>query len=133
MNELAKGIKVKVVGEPFNDGPDAIDFKGQTGIVKNVLKEGWMSGCVVVKFDDSNLGEEAFFCDDVESICSWLLLQIIYNDVMNETTKITLELDAAVVELIEKLTECSIKQLLQAELSPQNVEAFVERMGYNNY
>jgi hypothetical protein len=62
-----------------------------------------------------------------------LLLQIIYNDVMNETTKITLELDAAVVELIEKLTECSIKQLLQAELSPQNVEAFVERMGYNNY
>lgn len=70
MNELTKGIKVKVVGKPFNDGPDAIDFKGQTGIVKKVVREGWMSGCVVVKFDDSNLGEEAFFCDDVERICS---------------------------------------------------------------
>lgn len=52
---------------------------------------------------------------------------------MNETTKITLELSVASVELIEKLTECSIKQLLQTELSQQNVEAFVERMSYNNY
>ena len=52
---------------------------------------------------------------------------------MKETTKITLELDAAVVEMIEKLAECNIKQLLETELSKRNVEAFVERMGYDNH
>ena len=44
-----------------------------------------------------------------------------------------LELDATVVEKIERLTECDIKQLLQAELSKRNVDAFIERMGYNNF
>lgn len=59
--------------------------------------------------------------------------EIPYNIGVKETTKITLELDVAVVEMIEKLAECNIKQLLETELSKRNVEAFVERMGYDNY
>lgn len=49
------------------------------------------------------------------------------------TTKITLELPTSSVEKIEALVETNIKLLLETELSKQNVDVFIERMGYNNF
>jgi hypothetical protein len=50
-----------------------------------------------------------------------------------ETIKITLELPASSIQKIEQAADCSIKCLLQTEMSEQNVDAFVERMGWDNW
>ena len=51
---------------------------------------------------------------------------------MNKKIKIELELDAAAVKKIEKLNEVSLKQLLESEIN-ENVDVFIEMMGYDNY
>lgn len=45
--------------------------------------------------------------------------------------RVELELDAAAVQKIENLAEQDIKSLLEAEIN--NVEAFIDIMGYNNW
>ena len=62
--KLAKGNKVKIIGQPFNDGAD-IEYTGQVGTIKHVIKSGWMENCVVVKFDDEAFSDEAFDSSDV--------------------------------------------------------------------
>jgi hypothetical protein len=52
--------------------------------------------------------------------------------VMKEIIKITLELNAGAVQRIEDLTDCNIKQLLEMEIN-KTTDAFIERMGYDNY
>lgn len=49
-----------------------------------------------------------------------------------KTTTITLELNISAVEQIEQLTQQDIKMLLEREIN-KCTEAFVERMGYDNY
>ncbi len=52
--------------------------------------------------------------------------------VMKEIVKITLELNAEAVQKIEDLTDCNIKLLLETEIN-KTTDAFIERMGYDNY
>jgi hypothetical protein len=68
-----------------------------------------------------------FVCDLVDDIN-----KIDYNFIM-QTTKIILEIPTSSVEKIEALVETNIKLLLETELSKQNVDVFIERMGYNNF
>ena len=65
-----------------------------------------------------------FLVDDINKID--------YTFIMN-TTKIILEIPTSSVEKIEALVETNIKLLLETELSKQNVDVFIERMGYNNF
>ncbi len=58
--------------------------------------------------------------------------KIDYNFIM-QTTKIILEIPTSSVEKIEALVETNIKLLLETELSKQNVDVFIERMGYDNF
>ena len=46
--------------------------------------------------------------------------------------KIELEVEASVVDKIKELTGESLKLLLEQELN-KNAEAFIERMGYDNF
>jgi hypothetical protein len=68
-----------------------------------------------------------FVCDLVDDIN-----KIDYTFIMN-TTKIILEIPTSSVKKIEALVETNIKLLLETELSKQNVDVFIERMGYNNF
>ena len=58
--------------------------------------------------------------------------KIDYNFIM-QTTKIILEIPTSSVEKIEALVETNIKLLVETELSKQNVDVFIERMGYDNF
>jgi hypothetical protein len=51
---------------------------------------------------------------------------------MNKKIKIELELDAAAVKKIEKLNGVGLKQMLECEIN-ENVDTFIEIMGYDNY
>tara|TARA_R110000868_G_scaffold103681_1_gene285321 strand:+ start:1952 stop:2104 length:153 start_codon:yes stop_codon:yes gene_type:complete len=46
--------------------------------------------------------------------------------------KIELELSAAAVDKIEKLNGVGLKQMLETEIN-ENVDTFIELMGYDNY
>jgi hypothetical protein len=46
--------------------------------------------------------------------------------------KVTLELNQEMVEKIEELADCSIKDLLELEIN-ESGDAFIEMMGYDNY
>ena len=50
---------------------------------------------------------------------------------MNKKIKVVLELDAKAVKKIEKLAEADIKSLLEDEIN--NVDAFIDVMGYDNW
>jgi hypothetical protein len=65
-----------------------------------------------------------FLVDDINKIDYTFIMQ---------TTKIILEIPTSSVEKIEALVETNIKLLLETELSKQNVDVFIERMGYNNF
>ena len=51
---------------------------------------------------------------------------------MNKKIKIELELSAAAVEKIERLNGVSLKKMLECEIN-ENVDTFIELMGYDNY
>lgn len=55
----------------------------------------------------------------------------ILGDVMKKI-KIELELSAAAVKKIEDLNGVSLKPLLESEIN-ENVDVFIEMMGYDNY
>ena len=50
---------------------------------------------------------------------------------MNKKIKVVLELDAKAVKKIEQLAEADIKSLLEDEIN--NVDAFIDVMGYDNW
>ncbi len=50
-----------------------------------------------------------------------------------ETLKVSLELDPSVIAKLEEATGTNIKCLLESELSVQNVDFFIEKMGYDNW
>jgi len=50
-----------------------------------------------------------------------------------ETLKVSLELDVSVIAKLEEATGTNLKSLLEAELSVQNVDVFIEKMGYDNW
>ena len=50
---------------------------------------------------------------------------------MNKKIKVVLELDAKAVKKIEELAEADIKSLLEDEIN--NVDAFIDVMGYDNW
>ena len=56
-----------------------------------------------------------------------------YNNSMEDTIKITLELPVWSVRVLEQAAECSIKQLLEAELGVNSIDCFIEKMDYNNW